>query len=75
MREKIIEQINNRTLDSIFLYEYYRHNGGTAPFQVFNKVLSLFTAGIGIIDFFQKLIVKYEVNLLYDKNNELIKAY
>lgn len=74
MRGKIIEQINSNTIDYKFLFEYYKNKGGNLPFHVFSKVFPVYSAGASIIDIFEKLIVEYEVNLLLDKNNRLIKV-
>lgn len=68
MKEQYIQMRNTNQFDICWFYRYYKENGGSVDFNVFQMVFQLNDTVLSGLD------KKFELTSLHDKNGNFIKV-
>jgi hypothetical protein len=68
MKEQYIQMRNTNKFDIGWFYRYYKENGGSVDFNVFQMVFQLNEVVLSGLD------KKFELTTLHDKNGNFIKV-
>lgn len=80
MRNKLITAVNNNSLNMGYLYDFFLLKGGDdlgmGLFQAsVNMYLRMLPQPVKVETFYKELLREYKVNLMFDQDKNLIKAY